>query len=434
MKNFKNLTFLVLAFSIISISSCKKENKALVVAALNKGTSNYQAGSLIVKELKNDIGLDFSFDSTANGSLGNIRLLMEKKADFAVIQNTLDYNDLEYSKDELNQNIKTVLPLYTQNLFIIYKNINPHKNIVDLIKGKRVGMGPKDGGTAWFVKSLLGYYGLREDDYKPVYTKFTENIVGVDIDISCSVTSYNNPRIISMMRNPDLSIFSLGNPENIAIGGSSVNGINLRNTTLFPFIIPKDTYINTPKEPILTISTFGVLICRADLDEDMIYDIMESVVNNKSLIINENPIFNIIHEEFNHSNLRFPLHNGVNMYLDRSKPSFLVKYAEVIALIITLLIIFSGAIRSLNNWSKLKKKNRIDVYYQKIIDLDAEIKNSNSKDKLEALVSKVFKIRDEAFQKLIDEKLIADESFNIFLRIQEDSLKRIYRKQEELDN
>ena len=256
---------------------------------------------------------------------------MENKADFAIIQNTLDYEDLGYSKDELNKNIRTVLPLYTHNLFIIYKSKESSQNILDIFDGKRVGLGPKDGGTAWFVEELLGYYGLKEGDYTPVYTKYTNNVIGKDIDISCSVTSYNNPRIISMMRNPELTIFSLGNPENIAIGGSSVNGINLRNNTLFPFIIPKDTYINTPKEPVLTISTFGVLICRADLDENMVYDIMESIVNNKSLIINENPIFNIIHEEFNHSNLRFPLHDGVNMYLYRSKPSFLVKYAEVIA-------------------------------------------------------------------------------------------------------
>jgi len=433
MKILKPLIFLVLVFSVLLISSCKKRDKKLVIAALNNGTSNYQAGKLIARELKNDIGIDFKFDSTAVGSLGNVKLLMENKADFAIIQNTLDYEDLGYSKDELNQNIRTVLPLYTHNLFIICKNEDTHQDILELFKGKRVGLGPKDGGTAWFMEELFKYYGLKDGDYIPVYSKFMENIVGKDIDISCSVTSYNNPRIISMMRNPNLNIFSLGNPENIAIGGSSVNGINLRNNTLFPFIIPKDTYTNTPKEPILTISTFGVLICRADLDEDMVYEIMESIIHNKALIITENPIFNIIHEEFNHSNLRFPLHDGVNMYLERAKPTFLVKYAEVIALIITLLVILSGSLRSLNNWTKLKKKNRIDIYYQKVIDLDIEIKNSNSMDKLQALIAEIFKIRDEAFQNLIDEKLTADESFNIFLRIQEDSLKRIYRKQEELD-
>ncbi|NPD46198.1 TAXI family TRAP transporter solute-binding subunit [Lentimicrobium sp. S6] len=433
MKYNKLILFTAITFLTVFFSSCNNDKKSLVIAALNKGTSNFQAGELIVKELKNDIGINFRFDSTAVGSLGNVKLLMENKADFAIIQNTLDYEDLGYSKDELNRNIRTVLPLYTHNLFIIYQKADAHQNIVELFRGKKVGLGPKDGGTAWFVEELLSYYGLQEGDYTPVYTKYNENMVGETIDISCSVTSYNNPRIVSMMRNPELDIFSLGNPSNIAIGGSSVNGINLRNNTLFPFIIPKDTYVNTPTEPTLTISTFGVLICRVGLDEDLVYNMMESIVQNKALIITENPIFNIIHEEFNHSNLRFPLHDGVNMYLDRSKPSFLVKYAEVIALIITLLVIFSGSLRSLNNWSKLKKKNRIDVYYQKIIDLDIEIKNSNSKDKLQELVIKIFKIRDEAFKNLIDEKLIADESFNIFLRIQEDSLKRIYRKQEELE-
>lgn len=432
MKYIIIILFTVTTLITVFFSSCKNDEKSLVIAALNKGTSNFQAGELIVRELNNDIGIDFKFDSTAVGSLGNVKLLMENKADFAIIQNTLDYEDLGYSKEELNRNIRTVLPLYTHNLFIIYQKIHTHQNIVELFKGKKVRLGPKDGGTAWFVEELLSYYGIQEDDYTPVYTKYNENIVGENIDISCSVTSYNNPRIVSMMRNPELDIFSLGNPSNIAIGGSSVNGINLRNNTLFPFIIPKDTYVNTPTEPILTISTFGVLICRADLDEDLVNEMMESIVQNKALIITENPIFNIIHEEFNHSNLRFPLHDGVNMYLDRSKPSFLVKYAEVIALIITLLVIFSGSLRSLNNWSKLKKKNRIDVYYQKIIDLDLKIKNSNSIEKPLGLIAIILNIRDSFFINLLDEKLIADESVNTFFRIQEHSQKRIYRKLEEL--
>jgi len=139
-------------------------------------------------------------------------------------------------------------------------------------------------------------------------------------------------------------------------------------------------------------------------------------------------LFNDIHEEINTDNLRFPLHDGVKMYLDRAKPSFLQKYAEVMALIITITVLLFGGLTSLSNWQKQRKKDRIDVYYQKVINLDPAINDAKSSHQLHNIETQLFFIRDEAFDLLIKEKLSADESFNIFLRVLETSISRIHKK------
>ena len=418
-------TYWIFIFTIIlsSLSGCNNNNKYRL-AASNENTSSYTAGLLISKELRKTTKYELNLIDSCKGSFDNAKSIIDNKADFAILQNTLNYEGSKYTEDEINGAIRTVVPLYSQILFVIYHDSIHSDNIKELFKGKKIGLGPKNEATDWLVKRILNYFGIKPSDYTAVYTDYPENIVGEKIDISCSVTSFNNKRIIDLMAQDDLRLFSFDKLSNVEIGGSTVNSLSLRNTTLSPKIIPKYTYNNKPKEPVLTVSTDAVLVCRTDLDEDVIYEITQSIINHKSLIVNSNPIFNIIHEDFSTSELRFPLHQGVKMYLDRAKPSFLEKYAEVMALLITITVLLFGAFTSFSNWQKQRKKDRIDIYYQKVISLDRNIINAKTESDLHNIEIELFAIRDEAFDLLIKEKLSADESFNIFLRVIESSLSR----------
>jgi len=423
-----NLLAIISLLIVFSFSSCQQSKKKFYLAAANRGTSNFQAGELISNDLKHNLGIQLLMVDSCSGSIDNLSKVMDGEADFAIIQNSLNYKSLKYTENEINHELRTVIPLYSQNLFVIYPDSLEFDNIFELFEGKRVGMGPSEGGTAWLVKKVLRYFDIDTNHYTPVYTEYTENVVCTDIDISCSVTSFNNPRIINLMSNKHLKMYSFDKLSNVTIKGSVVDGISLKNTTLTPVIIPKYTYYNKPLEPVLTIATKGVLVCRKDVSDDIIYDITESIIDNKTLIVNKDAIFNDIHEEINTDNLRFPLHNGVKMYLDRAKPSFLQKYAEVMALIITITVLLFGGLTSLSNWQKQRKKDRIDIYYQKVINLDPAINDAKSSQQLHNIETQLFFIRDEAFDLLIKEKLSADESFNIFLRVLETSISRIHKK------
>ncbi len=427
-------TYLIFISFLITILilGCKQNNKDYRLAASNKNTSSYTAGQIISNEIKRSTNYQFKINDSCNGSFDNIKNIMENRADFAIIQNTLNYGSLQYSEKEINNKIRTVVPLYSQILFVIYHDSIHNDNIIELFKGRRIGLGPKSEATDWFVKRVLSYFGLKQDEYTAIYTDYPENMVNDNIDISCSVTSFNNKRIQELMKQPNLRLFSFDQLSNVEIGGSTINSLSLRNTTLIPRIIPKYTYFNKPETPILTVSTNAILVCRADMDEEVIYEISQSIFDHKSLIVNTNPIFNIINENFSTSELRFPLHTGVKMYLDRAKPGFLEKYAEVMALLLTITVLLFGAFTSLNGWQKQRKKDRVDVYYQKVIDIDQYIEIVKSSNELQKLENQLFSIRNDAFDLLINEKLSADDSFNIFLNLLETSFKRIQMKAEEI--
>jgi hypothetical protein len=65
-------------------------------------------------------------------------------------------------------------------------------------------------------------------------------------------------------------------------------------------------------------------------------------------------------------------------------------------------------------WRKQAKKDRIDVYYQQLLELRGQIPFANAEERTDMLAS-VKEIETRAYQQLIDEQLLADESFLIFL-------------------
>ncbi|MCK5775636.1 MAG: TAXI family TRAP transporter solute-binding subunit, partial [Bacteroidales bacterium] len=416
--------FFIFTLILSTLFSCNQDHKKLRLAASSENTSSHTAGLVISNEIKNKTDFEFYLIDSCRGSFDNARSILDNKADFAILQNTLNYHEHDYSEEDINNSIRTVLPLYSQILFVIYHDSIHNNDIKKLFLDKRIGLGPKGEATDWLVTLILDYFGIHPNDYIPVYTDYPENIVNDKIDISCSVTSFNNQRIIDLMSQPNLRLFSFDDLSNVEIHGSTINSLSLRNTTLSPKIIPKHTYYSKPQTPVLTVSTNAVLVCRSDMDDGIIYEITQSLINHKSLIVNSNPIFRIINENFNTNELRFPIHPGVQMYLDRAKPSFLEKYAEVMALLLTITVLLFGLITSIGNWQKLRKKDRIDIYYQKVLDLDKVINNTSSSEELIKIEKELLNIRDEAFKLLINEKLSADESFNIFLRIMESCIQK----------
>jgi len=214
----------------------------------------------------------------------------------------------------------------------------------------------------------------------------------------------------------------------MASKGSAVDGICKKLWTAKPLIIPRNSYYAKPENPVLTVSVFTTLLCEKNLDAELIRDITEIIVKNKSTLIKRNPVINQVSEDNLHETLYYPSHPGVHMFLDRNNPSFLERYAEVIALILSILIIFSGIISSYRKWNKQRKKDRIDVYYQQVLEIDRLISQTDDFAVLGKKIKHLYEIRSLAFENLIKEELIADESFKIFTELVSGTIQRIEKR------
>jgi hypothetical protein len=93
--------------------------------------------------------------------------------------------------------------------------------------------------------------------------------------------------------------------------------------------------------------------------------------------------------------------------------------------IFSIIIACIGALATLYRWRQHRKKNRVDIYYKKTLKIEDKINELNSKEKCNNALEELKTIKHKAFELMIDEKLNANESFNIFLSLVDNLILRI---------
>ncbi|MGB0521665.1 MAG: TAXI family TRAP transporter solute-binding subunit [Flammeovirgaceae bacterium] len=422
--------FLILLLTLALFSACEKKRK-YKLATSTESASYVQVGQDLVKLFELETESQFEVLSGVNlGSDLNIHLLADFEVDFALAQGNTKIKGSSLDDFKSNHHIKTVSPLYPEILFIIYPDSIQETSLTSLIRGRKIGLGPKDGGTASFMHKLLKHYGLAPNEYTPVYTSYEQNVISPEIEISCALTGYNNARIYDMLVHQGHNIFSLGDP-NLAFKGSSVDGFCLINGPARPFILPKFTYMNQPMEPILTVAVDAMLFTHEDVDKYTVYHLTESLFENKQYLANKNPLLVNMREHFDLNDLNYPLHEGARMYFERNKPSFIERYSKLIG---SALVAIATGLPMLFSWYQRRKKDRIDRFYKSLVELEQQTRTLTTKEELEACQNELFALRKDAYEQLINEKLDADPSFSILTNLLADVTNLLKIKKEELGN
>lgn len=423
----KIIVYIILGVLVLLSTACKKDTE-YNMATLDIGTTYYRNGMaisevLLQKDIKIEIltGKDF-------GSFENCRMLWNDEIDFAIAQNDTKVIDfLEEDMSIAESKIRTVIPLYPEILFILYSDSIKPTSLHNLVKGRKIGVGPENSGTSKFFRFLLDHFNVPPDDYTFVHTTWLENEVGEKIDISVTLAGYNTPNVLDMIHNKNCEIFSFGEVD-LFQKGSSVEGFCMSYPAARPFIIPMNTYGSTPSKPALTIAIDAVLLCHKDIDPYTIYSIVEEIYKQKNVLANIDPLLNGLTEKFEQTSLSFPLHKGTQLYLNRNEPSFFERYAELMGVIFSIIIACIGALATLYKWRQHRKKNRVDIYYKKALKIENEINELNDEIKCISALEELKTIKHKAFELMIDEKLNANESFNIFLSLVDNLIIRIERK------
>jgi hypothetical protein len=228
-----------------------------------------------------------------------------------------------------------------------------------------------------------------------------------------------------------------------------VGPINPRNTSWFPegftlvplsrfdpagaefyiegvsFLVPQ---LSSTRIPALTYALPGnevgidalavdmLLVAHKATDPSAIYQLTRVLLEQKPRFAAVEPaLFRWMSGDFSAADFTFPLHRGARNYIERDEPGFLERYAESLNFLVYLIVLlFTGTV-AFGRWRARRRKDRIDVFYLRVLDLrrGAGFGDPNR------LLSELEKIEDEAFQGLIAERLAADDSFRIFTELAE---------------
>ena len=136
-------------------------------------------------------------------------------------------------------------------------------------------------------------------------------------------------------------------------------------------------------------------------------------------------LFQDISGDFDVSRSRFVVHAGAQDYLQRAEPTFIERYSGVAEVLVTLMIAaFSATFAGIRIFNR-RRKNRIDRFYKAALDIRNAAMSSTDVAERRNAIEKLRQLQDEAFAKLVEEKLAADESFRIFITLTNDILAQL---------
>lgn len=202
--------------------------------------------------------------------------------------------------------------------------------------------------------------------------------------------------------------------------GGALEGFALVYPYAYPYLLPSNIYGGFPKKPIPTLGIRDILICRDELSEETVYNIVELISEKRTLLMRRDPNYNLLPYLNKESyQLSFPLHQGTLDYINRNKPGFLERYAEVFALVFSFGAVLYAAIQALRNGMHRKRKERIDLYFLEF----QEIRSNKKVDKLER-VELLDDLLHRALVQMTSEKLDITD-FHIFSRLVQQELSNL---------
>ncbi len=340
---------------------------------------------------------------TSRGAIENLRLLRNGQVDLAFVQ-----NDTPGEPE-----VTSLLPAHKEVLHLIVNSDSIHA--VNELAGRRVAVGPEESGTERLVRRLLQHYNLAYSDFLPVFVSTSQAQLLFEagqLDAVFAVSGLNSAgcqRLLDVPGSELLGLEELGSP------GGPVEGFSLVYPYVQPYVVPRLVYGEKPHTAISTIAVRAVLVAHRDLDTTLAYNITSTLFRHRAALVASDLNAMQISEQFDATHLQFPLHDGAKAYYERNEPGFLVRYAELMGFILSVMVTIFACATAVHESVKRKKKNRIDLYYMRINEiLNLLSKQDLSNQELCSFQIELREMRSRAFDELVREKLLADESFAIF--------------------
>ncbi|MFY0600968.1 MAG: hypothetical protein JXR03_14935 [Cyclobacteriaceae bacterium] len=405
----KRIIYLLLSFIFVTSISC---NPRLTKFSLIYSTD--EPIGEITKQLKSV--LEKSFHNVeielhiGQGSEANLDSVASGKIDFTIVENHVPYKE----------GVNSILVFYPQILHIFHSKSYQPQSFQELVLDRKIFIGEPGSGSYRFMTDMIDFYGIDKSRVEITILPFD------NYDVYAGFSDVLTPDDLFGLG--AFTLFSFDDASNVG-NGSIIDGIALKYPKVSPYVIPRGTYGDFTSKPVVTISSNAILVCRSGLWETTVNDMIKTIFKEKQTFSRISPLIaSGLDEGFDRANLDFPLHEGARTYLDRDEPDFFERYAELFGVAFSIVIAIASGLISLSKWQKQKKKDRIDVFYKTLMEIKKELPKVHSSHEAFLKIKEIKDLQDKAFEMLINEELIADESFRIFTELSAETIDEVKQR------
>lgn len=197
------ILLLVVASFYLTSKFIQPSSKKEITIATGSMDGEYYNNALKYKEIleKQKVKVNIL---TSNGSMENIQLLNEGKADIAFVQNGID--SLKKQTE-----IKAIASIYYEPLWIFYRNDKYKIDYLLQLISKKISIGKEKSGTEDLSLKMLNDNGINKENSQLLSTSTQEAkelLSKGEIDAMFIVSSPNSKIIKELLENPDISLFN----------------------------------------------------------------------------------------------------------------------------------------------------------------------------------------------------------------------------------
>ena len=390
MKKFFTLTFpiilLIIGAFYFTAQFIQPSPKKEITIATGAKDGNYYKTALVYKNLleKDNVKVNIL---TSEGSIDNIKILKENKADVAFIQNgTITSAD--------TSNIKSLASIYYEPLWVFYRNEGYTVDYMIQFISKKIAVGTIGSGTKDLADKILKDNGINEQNstilnYNTKEAK--EKLEKGEIDVIFIVSSHNSEVVKELLADPKINLFSFKRARAYSRKYTFLEALDLYEGTI-------DLYKNLPDENINLLATTANLVVQKDFSEELKRILLKKVVevhNKKDLFAKAGQFPNI-------DNMKLDLDEEAKRYfeygdtfLEKIFPYWIASNIDrlkilLIPLLTLMFPLFKGLF-PLYNWSM---RSKIYRWYEEIQKIDKETDKAK-KEELQSYFSRVEQLREE---------------------------------------
>lgn len=180
---------------------------------------------------------------------------------------------------------------------------------IEQVRGRNISTGSPGSGTNFMAETVLKALGISKGDYKDSRLSFTESANALrdnTIDVGAWSVGPGTSSILDLATTHEVNILGFTSEQ--------TKKILAANATYSAVDLAGGLYKNIDN-PVPTIGVWNVMICQTSLDEDLVYQLVKALFENKSYLMKIHPSAAYTTPENTVKYSPVPLHPGTIKYL-----------------------------------------------------------------------------------------------------------------------
>jgi TRAP transporter TAXI family solute receptor len=300
-------TLLALATSTSVLAANPDWPKSLTLGTASPGGVYYIYGEELAKILTEKLGIPVNPFPT-QGSIQNVKLLDSGGAQFGMITMSTGLEGWngtgEWTKGARFRNIRALFPMYDNPFQAVVLQRSSITTLAQLDK-KRIGVGPRAGNGATYGPGIFRIVGISPEMSYGSYNDMGTDLLAGHIDALLTLLGAPVPAIQSVDAKEPVTFLSLS--------AEQMEAIRKEWPEFGPAKIAAGTYHLMDKDYV-TVGVPNFVIGRADLPDDLVYQLVKAVFENQPRLVkatsaaNDTLPQNVVKDTF------LPFHPGAVRY------------------------------------------------------------------------------------------------------------------------